>query len=124
VQSRECGYGRGFEAGPEPREEAGETNASGGDGERRGKAKLPDIEEAQPVPRAVGAIDFAEECVGATGPREGCAEFGPYEAVCYGNGGAEEPGPYGKLVSGCGDDERERDEGAYADHLEHVEEDG
>jgi len=124
VQGGESGEGSGFEAGPEPGEESREADASGGDGEGRGEAELPDEDEAEPVSGAIGRVDFAEKGVGSAGAGKGCAELGPYESVGDGDGGAQHPGPDGKAVArGC-NDEREGDEGADADHLEHVEEHG
>jgi hypothetical protein len=118
------GDGSSVEAGPEDREKTGEADAAGGDGERRGEADLPHVEKTEPVAGAVGAVDLAEKGVAAAGAREGRAELGPDEAVGDGDGCAEHPGPDGEAIARGGDDERKGDEGADADHLEHVEEDG
>ena len=124
VESGQCCDGRAVDAGPEPGEEAGESDAAGGDGERGGETELPDVEEAEPVAGAIGAVDFAEKGVRSAGSRKGRSEFSPDEAVGDGDDGAEDPCPDGEAVSGCGNDEGKGDERAHADHLEHVEEHG
>ena len=124
VERGKSGDGRGVEAGPEESEKTGEADAAGGDGERRGEADLPDVEKTEPVAGAVGAVDLVEEGVAAAGARKSCAELGPDEAVGDGDDGAEHPRPDGEPIAGRGNDERQSDEGADADHLEHVEEDG
>ena len=116
--------GARIEARPEPGQEAGQADASGGDRERRGEAELPDVEEAEPVAGAVGAVDLAEEGVGAAGTGEGGAEFGPDQAVGDGDGGAQHPCPHREAEAGGGDDQGQGDERAHADHLQHVEEHG
>ncbi len=124
VERGKSSDGRRVETGPEESEKTGEADAAGGDGERRGEADLPDVEKTEPVAGAFGAVDFLEEGVAAASAREGCAELGPDEAVGDGDDGAEHPRPDGEPIASGGDDERQSDEGADADHLEHVEEDG
>ncbi len=124
VERGQRGDGRGVEAGPEDGEKSGETDAARSDGERRGEADLPDVEKAEPVSGAVGAVDLAEKCIRTTGAREGCAQLGPDQAVGDGDGGAEHPRPDGETIARGGDDQRQRDEGTDADHLQHVEEHG
>ena len=124
VERGQRGDGRGVEAGPEDGEETGEADAAGSDRKRRGEADLPDIEKAEPVAGAFRAVDLAEKCIRAAGAREGCAELGPDEAVGDGDGGAEHPRPDGEPIACGGDDQRQRNEGTDADHLQHVEEDG
>ncbi len=124
VERGKSGDGRGVEVGPEDGEKTGEADAAGGDGKRRGEADLPDVEKTEPVAGALRAVDLLEECIAAAGARKGCAELGPDEAVGDGDDGAQHPGPDGETVAGGGDDERQGDEGADADHLKHVEEDG
>ena len=72
----------------------------------------------------MGAVDFAEEGIGATGAWKGCAEFRPDQAIGNSNHRAEHPGPYREPVACRCDDQGQRDEGPDADHLKHVEEDG
>ena len=124
VQRRQHGDGRGVEAGPKDREKSRKTDASRSDRQRRSESNLPHIEKAQPVARALGAVDLAEECIRTTGAREGRAEFGPDQAVGDGDGCAEHPRPDRQPKPRSGDDQRQRDEGTDADHLQHVEEHG
>ena len=124
VERGQRGDGRGVEAGPEDGEKSGETDATRSDRQRRGESDLPDIEKAQPVPCALGAVDLAEKCIRTAGAREGCAQLGPDQAVGDSDGGAEHPRPDRQPESRSGDDQRQRDEGTDADHLQHVEEHG
>ena len=124
VERGKRGDGSGSKLGPEDGEKAGEPDAAGGDRERCSEADLPDIEKAEPAAGAVRAVDLFEEGVAAACAWEGCAELGPDEAVGDGDDSAEHPGPDGEAIASGGDDERQRDEGADADHLQHVEEDG
>ena len=124
VERRQCGDGRGVKVGPEDGEETREPNATRGDGERSGEADLPDVEKTEPVAKAVRAVDLAQKCIRTAGARKGCAKFGPDQAVSDGDDGAQHPRPDGEPVAGCGDDQRQRDEGTNADHLQHVEEHG
>ncbi len=112
------------EVGPEDGEKTGEADAARSDGERRGEANLPDVEKTEPFAGAVGAVDLLNKRIAAARAREGRAELGPDEAVDDGDDGAEDPCPYGETITRGGDDERQSDEGADADHLQHVEEDG
>ena len=122
VQRGQRSDGRGVEAGPEDREKSGEADASRSNRQRRSESDLPDIEKAQPVARALGAVDLAEKGIRTTGAREGRAEFGPDQAVGDSDGRAEHPRPNRQPESRSGDDQRQRDEGTDADHLQHVEE--
>jgi len=63
----------------------------------------------------------AEEVIGSSGGGERGAEFGPDHAVAEGEEGAEDPAEHGLRAAHGGEDEREGDEGADADHVEHVE---
>ena len=82
------------------------------------------VEKTEPAAGAFRAVDLFEEGVAAAGAWEGCSELGPDEAVGNRDDSAEHPGPDGEAIARGGDDERQGDEGADADHLKHVEEDG
>ena len=124
VERGKSGDWRRIEIGPEKSEKTREADAARGDGERRSEADLPDVEKTEPVAGAAGAVDLLEESVAAAGARKGCAELGPDEAVGDGDDCAEDPSPDGEAIASGGNDEGQSDEGADADHLEHVEEDG
>jgi hypothetical protein len=124
MDCRQRSDGCRVDARPEDRKKSGETDAARSNRQRRGKADLPDIEKTEPVPCSLRAVNLAEKCVRTTCAREGCAELGPDQAVGDGDGGAEHPRPHGETIACGGDDQRQRNEGTDADHLQHVEEDG
>ena len=101
----------------------GEADASAGDGEGRGEDELEDEEEGEEAAEPAG-IDGAKEAVGAAGFGHGGAEFSPDEAVTDGEEGPEDPAEHGLGASHGGEEEGEGDEGADADHVEHVDGDG
>jgi hypothetical protein len=111
------------ERGEEEGRVLAETDGSGGDGERRGETELEEEQERQQAAEAAG-IDDAEEVVGAAGGGEGGAEFGPDKAVAEGEKGAEDPAEHGLRAGHSGENQRQGDEGADADHVEQVEGDG
>ena len=124
VEGGQRGPGSGIKSWEENGKKARQPDAARCDGQRRGKAQLPDVEKAEPVARPLGTIDFSQEGVGTARAWKGRAQFGPDQTVGNGNHGAQHPGPNGKSRAGGGDHQRKRDEGADADHLKHVEEDG
>src|SRR5882724_6515368 len=98
-----------------------DADRAGRDGERRAERDLPDEEEGEELSPARGAIDALEILIGAAGLREGSAEFGPDETVANGEQRAEDPAKHGLRSAHRADDERQGDEGADADHVDHVE---
>ncbi len=133
AEVEDVGGGVRAQGGPEPGGVLGEADASGGDGERGGDGELDDEEEAEEAAEGCAAgllsgcgagVDGPEEVVGASGFGHGGAEFGPGEAVDEGEEGAEDPAEHGLGAAHGAEDEREGDEGADADHVEHVQRDG
>lgn len=80
---------------------------------------MEDEKEGEEAARGAG-VDGAQEAVGATGFGHGGAEFGPDEAVTEGEERAEDPAEHGLRAAHGGEEEGEGDEGADADHVEHV----
>src|SRR5208283_3826271 len=105
-------------------EKTGEADAARGYRKRGGEADLPDVEKTEPVAGTLRTVYLSEECIGTSGTREGGAELSPYKAIGDGDDCAENPSPDREAVAGRGDDQRQRDERADTDHLQHVEEHG
>ena len=81
-------------------------------------------EEAPKFARAVRAgVNNAQEVVGATRLGHGRTKFGPDKSVAEREAGAEDPAEHGLRAAHRGEDQRQRDERADADHVEHVERD-
>ena len=128
AEMEQVGRGVASQRRIEPAGVLGETDASAGDGERCGDGELKDEEEGEEPAEGVAAlragVDGAEEVVGASGLGHGGAEFGPGEAVDEGEAGAQDPAEHCLRAAHRAEDERQRDEGADADHVEHVQGDG
>ncbi len=101
----------------------GEADRSAGDGERGGEDELEDEEEGEEAAEGAG-IDGAEEAVGSSGFGHGGAELGPDEAVAEGERGAADPAEHSLGAAHGGEEQGQGDEGADADHVEHVDGDG
>ncbi len=124
MQRRQRSEGRAVQSRPEPGQKARQADAARRDGQRRGEAQLPDVEKAEPVAGALGAVDLAQKCIRAASAREGRAQLGPHQPVGHGDGRAQHPCPHREPEARRGNHQRQRDERADADHLQHVEENG
>ncbi len=89
--------------------------------QRRGEEDLEEKEEGDQSPEA--AVGVAEKRVRAARRRQLRGELGGDEAVANGEQAADDPGEHRAAAAHFFEDERDRDEGADPDHVDHVQRD-
>ncbi len=101
-----------------------ESDGAGGKAERGLDERLPHEQEGHQAAHAAGAIRFPQEDVAAAGQGHGRAQLRPYKAIEQGEHGAGGPSKQALRAAHSLDDQGNDDEGADADHFDHVERDG
>ena len=88
--------------------------------ERHAGDRLPQIEEAEEASRSVWSVRLEQILIAAAGSRHRRAELGPHQAVGKRDDRADEPSQHRLRPAHRREQQRDRHEGADADHGQHV----